>query len=491
MRTKRATKTTRMSEREGRIIRASYDGAQTSADNRRHWVAADALSAEAANSLAVRKLLRQRASYEASNNSFLDGILDTLANDTFATGPRLQMLTDNDEANTIVEEEFKAWALEIGLAQKLRVMRRARAERGEVFLVWAYNPGLESEVKLDINLVEADQVTDPTWQSISNPYWCDGINYDVYGNPISYRLLKQHPGSSYFLGANPLDFEDVPARFVFHYFLPKRPGQRRGVPEITSALSNWPELRRYCDAVIAAAETAADYAMTIESNAPANNQDDDSTEDAEAMDEIELRKRMATFLPRGYRMSQTRAEQPTTTYPSFVDKKLAEAARCIQMPFTIAALDSSQSNLAARYLDSQIYAKAIKVERHDANKPLNRTLDLWLNEALKIPGYLPALPIRLRRQWYWPSIGQHADPDKVAKGQSGRLANGTSCIPDECAEDGNDWEEVQMKQARALGLSIEEFRKRLADAFFNNGSQPAQQSAEEENEGQEETKPKQ
>jgi hypothetical protein len=74
--------------------------------------------------------------------------------------------------------------------------------------------------------------------------------------------------------------------------------------------------------VIAAAETAADYAMTIESEAPA---DDGRPPDPEAMDTFELQKRMATVLPKGWKMSQTKAEQPTTTYNGFVDKKLAEA----------------------------------------------------------------------------------------------------------------------------------------------------------------------
>jgi hypothetical protein len=32
------------------------------------------------------------------------------------------------------------------------------------------------------------------------------------------------------------------------------------------------------------------------------------------MDTFELQKRMATVLPKGWQMSQTKAEQPTTTY---------------------------------------------------------------------------------------------------------------------------------------------------------------------------------
>src|SRR4051794_26965275 len=83
----------RLSDRPQRMIRAGYDAAQTTDDNRRHWAAADGLSAKAANNAAVRRLLRTRARYETANNSWLTGIVETLGNDTVGTGPRLQMMT--------------------------------------------------------------------------------------------------------------------------------------------------------------------------------------------------------------------------------------------------------------------------------------------------------------------------------------------------------------------------------------------------------------
>ena len=52
-----------------RVIRARYDAAVTSDDNRRHWANADGLSANAANSSTVRRTLRNRARYETANNS--------------------------------------------------------------------------------------------------------------------------------------------------------------------------------------------------------------------------------------------------------------------------------------------------------------------------------------------------------------------------------------------------------------------------------------
>jgi hypothetical protein len=175
----------RLSDRTPRTIQARFDAAQTTNDNKRHWAAADGLSAKAANNVAVRRLLRTRARYEVANNSMLTGIVDTLANDTIGTGPRLQMMTNDPVTNSLIEAHFEAWAEEIGLDEKLRTMREAAVVSGECFAVSVTNPGLESEVKLDLQLYEGDQFTDPTWQSETSPQWSDGIFYDPYNNPAA------------------------------------------------------------------------------------------------------------------------------------------------------------------------------------------------------------------------------------------------------------------------------------------------------------------
>ena len=132
-----------------------YDAATTTADNVRHWAAADGLSASAANSPDVRRTLPNRSRYEIANNSYARGISLTLANDCVGTGPRLQMLTADAFANRFVEQEFFAWADAICLAEKLRTMRLARVSDGESFALLTNNPGIDSPVQLDLKLVEA------------------------------------------------------------------------------------------------------------------------------------------------------------------------------------------------------------------------------------------------------------------------------------------------------------------------------------------------
>ncbi len=196
-------------------IAARFDAATTNDANRRHWSMADSLSADAAASPEVRRILRARARYEVANNAYARGIVLTLANDVIGTGPRLQMLTDDAEANAVIEEAFARWCKAIGLPEKLRTMRMGRAESGEVFGVFGSNPRLSVPVKLDLRLVEADQVATPTIELLDDR-GVDGIVFDTFGNPVEYHILKSHPGDTSAGGRLSLasEFDRVPANSV-------------------------------------------------------------------------------------------------------------------------------------------------------------------------------------------------------------------------------------------------------------------------------------
>jgi len=309
-----------------RFLRGRYDAAVTNHDNRRHWANADGLSANAANSPEVRRVLRNRARYEVANNSYAKGICLTLANDVIGTGPRLQMLTPDAEANRIVEREFARWAQAINLAERLRTMRLARAGDGEAFAVLTNNDRLATPITLDLRLVEADQVCTPNLLFDSTTA-VDGIVFDELGNAVEYHVLRYHPGDIRAIFNR--GYDRLPASAVVHYFRCDRPGQARGIPDITPALPLFAQLRRFTLAVLAAAETAADFAGILYTDAPADGEADA----AEPFEPIELEKRALLTMPGGWKMSQLRAEQPSTGYSEFKKEILNEIARCLNMPY--------------------------------------------------------------------------------------------------------------------------------------------------------------
>lgn len=433
--------------RVGRRVLAKYDSALTTDNNRRHWANADNLSANAANSPEVRRILRNRARYEVANNSYARGIILTLANDTIGTGPRLQLLTGDAQANRQIEQAFSRWAKAIGLAEKLRTLRMAQAQDGEAFAVLVNNPGLDTPIQLDLRLVEADQVATPDLQW-SDARVIDGIVFDAAGNPIEYHILRQHPGEGRLLSR---DYDRIPAESVLHLFRADRPGQHRGIPEITPALPLFAMLRDYSLATLDAAKAAAYYAGIIYTDAPPNGE----TDPVEALDPIELDRNMLLTMPGGWKMAQLHAEQPTGTYAEFKREVLNEIARCLNMPFNIAAGNSASYNYASGRLDHQVYFKAIRVDQSRIEAVvLDRLLAAWFDEAVLVDGLLPAGLgpfVDWPHQWFWDGH-EHVDPAKEALAQERRLANHTTTLAHEYARQGRDWEEALRQRAKELAL---------------------------------------
>lgn len=433
------------------VIRAKYDAAQTSDNNRKHWAHADGLSANAANTPGIRRILRNRARYEVANNSYARGIVLTLANDCIGTGPRLQLLSMDRTVNNLVEREFSRWAKAIRLPEKLRTMRMAKAEDGEAFAILINNPTLDCPVKLDLKLVEAEQVATPLFKLPKNlTQFVDGIVLDDFGNPVEYHVLKQHPGDVYLRFT--LEFDSIPAKSVLHYFRTDRPGQHRGIPELTPALPLFAMLRDYTLATLDAAKAAAYFAGILYTDAPANGEADS----VEPMDSIELERNMLLTMPGGWKMGQVHAEQPASTYGEFKKEILNEIARCMNMPFNVAAGNSSSYNYASGRMDHQVYFKAIRVEQtHIGAGILDRIFAAWIDEAVLIEGFLPqALRTNSAdwsHQWFWDGH-EHVDPAKEAQAQATRLQNLTTTYAEEYAKRGRDWESELRQRAKENAL---------------------------------------
>lgn len=465
-----------------RRLQATYDAVQTDVGNSNHWLAADSRSANAANSPAVRQTARYRTRYEVANNCYARGIVNTLANDVIGPGPTLAMQTKNDSFNRQVEKAFAKWALAVGLSAKLRTLKQAKTQDGETVGVLIDNPKLPTRVTLDVVTVEADRLHDPeaVWDERNT---ADGIWYDDAGNPTRYRILHNHPGDSG-IGVDS-SYSDYAPQNVIHWYRADRPEQRRGMPEILPALPLFSQLRRFTLAVLGAAESLADIAYTIQTPGSAVDEDDPGVQELETID---LEPRTATVMPQGYQLGQTKAEQPATTYGDFKREIITEIARCLNVPYNIAACDSSDYNYASGRLDHQVYDRALDIERdHLGQVVLDHILHAWLQEFLAgFDGTSPSnIDVRLSNfphQWFWVPRG-HADPQKNALAVKTALETGQTSDPIEWARRGLDHETEMTRAAKALGLTLAEYQALLVQTRFPQagGNAPAQPTERNQN----------
>ncbi len=472
-------------------LAARFDAASMSPEARRHWAGADNLSADAALQPSVRRLIVSRNRFEANNNGYMGGILETLADDTIGTGPRLRLMyddpdldisTDTQAAGTLHRRErrFYKFSKAIHLASKLRLARLAKARDGEVFFQKAINPGVRNECKIDLILFETEQVSSglcgenqSTYKN-GAPKEVDGIIYDKFGNPEQYRFYREHPGAL----TGTTDSYLVPAHAVIHYAHLRRPGQHRGLPELTAGLTVFNDLRRYGNSVLAAAETAAVISFLLETDIIPDqeefNLDAELDENGKRIkqlnftDIVPMAKNAGVALPEGWKGKQLKAEQPTSTYCAFSDAKLNEAARAISMPFNVAKGNSSGYNYASGRLDHQVYHRKIAVERQNIEEfILDDIFEQWekFDRAFHPEDYNEEWEVD--HKWMWDGF-EHCDPAKEANAQTTRLQNGTTTLAEECAAQGRDYEQILRQRGR---------EKRLAQKYGIETEIPEQSGA--------------
>lgn len=457
--------------RDKRVLQASYDAAITSESNARYWRAADALSADEANSLEVRETLRTRSRYHCHEaDPVMQGIVHTLANDVIGTGPRLQMLIPGQpELNRLIEQKWAVWSRRIKLAKKLRLMELAEIVDGEAFAQVVTNRklGRYTPITLDFKVIECDRVTSPSLDY--NPYKIDGIDLDELGEPETYHVLEHHPGGAFYTYKT----NAVSAADMIHAFRQDRPEQHRGVPQTTTAMPLAALRRDYLLAVLNNARSSAKFTGVLETAASQVNDDGEAFDpDVESFDMVDIDYDMLTSLPHGWHLKQFTPGQPLAVFEMFMKVITAELGRCILMPHNVTGQDSSDHNYASGRLDHQGYFHAIEVRRSDRELiTLDRMLEHWFDEALLIENFLPSELAEffpegeIPHTWFWDNRG-HVDPQKEANAAAIKIKSGQTHRARVYAEEGLDVDVEDQRAAESFGMTVERYRTRVADATF-------------------------
>lgn len=448
-------------------LRAKVDAAQTTPMNSQHWAHTDALSADAAYSHGVRKRVRERARYEVLNNGIARGIVRTHANAVIGTGPRLQVLLKSEKLCADIEVRWSTWCRSRRFVDKLRTLRMSQCVDGEAFALLTTGSPVGG-VELDVTPIECDQVTDGAGLQFGiygyNP---DGIELDDAGNVSRYHVLRHHPGENF----RPVEMvsDRIAASQVVHLFRAERPNQHRGLSELTPALGLFAILRRYTMATLTSAETAASIAGILRTNSTAID-----PAEVDPWEEIAIRHGAMITLPDGWSMEQFRAENPQAGYESFKRAIISEIARCLNMPYNVAAADSSGHNYSSGRLDHQVYGKEVQVDQDYYERAcLDRVFSAWLDEAV-LEGELPvsALDAAVDHEWHWDPL-EDIDPQKTASARQTNLSTGMTSYATEFAIDGRDWRTEFEKQAECLGMTFDEYQAALRLQHFPPVQMPA------------------
>lgn len=501
----------RQPKRPTRSLQASYDIADTNRGNAEHWKHADLLAPDASLRPTVRKRIRSRARYELENNSYAVGILKTLAEDTVGTGPRLQLGLRNEKFNAGIQKQWKPYANAIDLTSKLQTMRISKARDGEAMARFVQNPAIGHEIKLDLQLFECDMLSAPVFEDDLRRDYIDGIHLDRFGNPAFYDILDDHPGATYY-DANPTAFTQYSRDQIVHLFRRDRAGQHRGVSEIAPALPLFAQLRRFTLATLDAAERAANVSLALKTDSPVPDDDEYVSEGESELEAEKSRygitsedyfesiglgdsRDSAAILPHMWELEQIRAEHPTTTYAMFKSELINEIARCVNMPYNVAAATSANSNYASGRLDHEKYHQSIVIERKMLEtKVLDRLFGEWILEAAysgMLPGRvgdmvraldefywdqgydlharIEAIAAAIPHTWNWDAF-PYANPHQEAQAQMSRLGSGVSHRSLEMSRAGLDSDVEDPIAAEKAGLTLQQYRLITFLSAIGNGN---------------------
>ena len=444
-------------------IQAKFDLAQTTAHNRRHWANADALAARAAMSPAIRALVRKRSRYEFDNNSWYSGMLRTASNHIVGTGPRLQVLSQNTEANARLEAAWLNWSRSVMLAETIRMMLETYWKDGELYVMRTNRPRLWP-ISLDIRVYESEQCSRP-WigASIHDPYTDDGIRIDENTNEVEYHIYDHHPGDVAFTPS--LSGEWYPASEIAHLFRKERPGQAHGIPRATCSLSTLPVMRRQEMATLLASETAASFATYLKSTSSALDPKASPADFAE----IEIAYNMLTTLPAGWDIDQVDGKHPGPQYEMFQRQALMSFGRCMNMPYALCAGTSKDSNFSSLKGDvKNIWQPEVTVEQDRLElRVVEKVWGWFLDAAVYVPGLLDGLPPthNIAHQWHWPPLPNLDEVDSATASKI-RLESGQSVPSTEYMAQGKDYETEMAKGANDYGVSVDELKKAIFNQTF-------------------------
>lgn len=360
---------------------------------------------------------------------------------------------------------------------------------GEAIALPLWLPGTRSKWATRIALIEADRLSNPQDGSDTETLR-GGVEIDRWDRAVAYWITKHHPGDSFNgFGSFSNDWERIPAetdwgrRRVLHVHAKERTGQTRGKPWFTPVLANFKRQDQFEKATLKSAVVNALVAAFISTPL-------DPTQVSQILganvDGPEYQNWLANMrqsiapleggavvpLPPGTVPVEFNPHRVTAEFGQFIETIDANIASGLNIPYVLYKKDFARTNYSS--------ARAALLEAYRHFRSRRKWLaDYWatpcfglvIEEAvgrgwIEAPDFYENYGSYVRCRWIGPARGW-IDPVKEVEAAGLRMQYNLSTLEDECAEQGQDWEEVLQQKATerdrmiSLGLDPEPYRERI------------------------------
>ncbi len=437
----------------------------------------------------------------ARNNGLMAGGMQTLRDNIVGAVLKLSCAPDYRllgwtreqarEWGNLTEAKFRSWAEtpECDAGRTLNLLGLTLQALGGAMLngdalglpMWLPRPGARWKTRL--MMVESDRLSTPIGLEY-RPELRGGIEFDPFGAPVAYHILKKHPGDAIggafglMAGSAFQQWDRIPAftpwgrRRVIHLHDKERTGQSRGKPIVTAVMREFHMAGEYASNELQASVANSLVAAFLESDLdPASaaalfgedprKQWKTSVEQTRQM--RKLKGAAVIPLPAGAKLSSFAPNRPNQAFEAFMLATLRHIAAGMNLPYELLLKDFSKTNYSsarAALLEAWRYFNGRR--RWLTDYWLKPIYELWLEEAInageiEAPDFYENPYAYARCTFIFGGRGW-VDPVKEAQAAVLRMNAGITTLAQECAEQAADYEEVldqlaiekRMKEERGL-----------------------------------------
>lgn len=346
-------------------LASSYEGA-TRSRLRENWTIANPGPNVAADAL-TRSYLVGRSRDGERNDPHCARVLTVFTNNLIGTGISARAKAAEDEVSKAIAAEADAfWADvcayggsdiegDLTMAGQQEMESGALARDGEVLVRFILDPE-RKPLPFAFQILETDMLDESKDGDLrEGGYVMGGVEFAASGRKVAYWIRRGHPGEA---GILSLGSVRVPADDVFHLRMPRRPGQVRSAPLLSSVLKTKRDVAEFVDATIAAKKQESCVVGVIEKepysefNPPPeyeeseDNEEDDvlpSVVNAEGKRETKIRAGTWVGVENGSKVTFNNP-QLAANYPEFIKTHLQAFAMGSMTSYEQASGDFSGAN---------------------------------------------------------------------------------------------------------------------------------------------------
>jgi lambda family phage portal protein len=364
--------------------------------------------------------------------------------------------------NDAIEAAWRRWSYaqhchtggKLCFADLERLVIRACAESGEVFVRLVRQSFGGSAIPLAMEVIEADQLDDGlNGRSQQGNEIRMGVEVDGWGRPIAYHFLAYHPGDYQFSNQqiSTQRHKRIPAEEVIHLYRTERPGQTRGVTWFASAIQRLHHLSGYEQAEVVRARASSALMGFITS--PEGELIGDDVMDGERVSNFE--PGVFKYLNPGEEVTVPSLDSPDGQFEPFLRAMLRAMAAGIGCSYETISRDFSQTNYSSSRLsliedrDHWRILQSWLIENFH-RRVFSEWLDLAvLSNALALPGY-EQQPERFKAARWMPRGWSWVDPAKEVAAYKEAVRCGFKTLADVVAEQGGDLDELLLARQSEL-----------------------------------------